>query len=536
MGNELEAKENSSLGGTKEEVATKGTAPDLRVPYGACLVDRRPDPSIMVIFGSSGDLTTRKLLPALYSLHIRGGLPEPFAVVGCARKSWSQEEFRNMAAEAMGSLPHVEPYSLSDFTSSLYYQPIQYEVPSSYEELAQTLARLEKELHTGGNLLFYLALPPTAHETTAEMLGRAGLASRGKEAGKWSRIVVEKPFGEDLLSSRSLNRTLDRWFKEEDVFRIDHYLAKETVQNILMFRFANAIFEPIWNRNHVDYVGILAAEQIGVENRAQYYDRAGVLRDMFQNHMLQLLALVAMDPPALFDSERVRDEKARVFRALRPWTSKDPWNDLVLGQYRRGEVEGEEVLGYREEEGVGKESLTPTFASMKVFVDNWRWQGVPFYMVSGKRLARKLTQIFVQFKDVPHSMFQGLMENFGSANRLVMRIHPQEKLTLKFLTKNPGALLCLRQVTMEFDYYSNYQGPKLEAYEKVLLDCLKGDHMLFWRQDGVEMSWEFITPILRTCEECEDPRSNLHFYPAGSWGPTKARSLMDLLISQEDRL
>lgn len=517
------------------EVVARGMAPDLGLSYEACLVDRKPDPSIMVIFGASGDLTARKLLPALYNLYRRGGLPSPFVVVGCSRKPWTRDRFRELATQRVLSQPGADPSAWSEFSGLLHYEQVEYEDPTSYGKLAMALSKLGQEFKTGGNILFHLAVPPAAYEVIAEMLGQAGLASAGEKTDAWRRIIVEKPFGEDLPSALSLNKRLTKWFREEQIFRIDHYLAKETVQNILVLRFANALFEPLWNRNHIQHVGILASEEMGVEKRAAYYDKAGVLRDMFQNHMLQLLSLVAMEPPSLFESDRVRDEKVKVFRSLRPWRVDETGNHLVLGQYGRGLLEGREVAAYREEEGVKPDSLTPTYALMKVFLDNWRWQGVPFYLVSGKRLARKLTQISIQFKDVPHSMFHGLIKNGAAPNRLVMRIHPEEKLALSFQTKNPGAQLCLRKVTMDFDYYSNYQGPRLEAYEKVLLDCLKGEHMLFWREDGVEVSWEFLTPILEACESCEDPRSRLHPYPAGSWGPKEASSFMDLIIPQEER-
>ncbi|MFH1122422.1 MAG: glucose-6-phosphate dehydrogenase, partial [Pseudomonadota bacterium] len=349
----------------------------------------------------------------------------------------------------------------------------------------------------------------------------------GRDGMGWSRIIVEKPFGRDLETAVTLDRSLHEYFQESQIFRIDHYLAKETVQNILMFRFANAIFEPIWNRRYIDYVSITAAESLGVEHRAGYYEEAGVLRDMFQNHMMQLLALTAMEPPSLFEADRVLDEKAKLYRSLRPFPVDAIEDYLVLGQYDRGTIEGREVPGYREEPGVSPDSLTPTYAKMKVFVDNWRWQGVRFFVSSGKRLAGKLTEIVIQFKEIPHSMFRETLGEEISSNRLILGIYPDEKITLTFQTKNPGAHVALRPVTMDFHYHQGYQGPLLDAYEKVLLDCMVGDHMLFWRQDGVELCWSFLTPILLGCESCGNREERLLPYEAGTWGPAAKSRLSE---------
>jgi glucose-6-phosphate 1-dehydrogenase len=346
-----------------------------------------------------------------------------------------------------------------------------------------------------------------------------GLSSGGQDRSPWSRIVVEKPFGRDLETAVDLDQALHNHFQEHQIFRIDHYLAKETVQNILMFRFANSLFEPIWDRRYIDRVRITATESIGVGHRAGYYEQAGVLRDMFQNHMMQLLAMTAMEPPSLFEADRIRDEKAKVYRALRPFPVENLNEYLVLGQYGPGVVNGKKVPAYREESGVSSDSLIPTFAMMKVYLDNWRWQGVPFYLSSGKRLAKKLTEISIQFKEIPHSMFRRTLGEEVTANRLVLSIYPDEKITLTFQTKNPGAKVCLRSVTMDFNYRQNYTGPVLDAYEKVLVDCMLGDHMLFWRQDGVELCWSFLTPILRECEACHDREERLFMYESGSRGP-----------------
>jgi glucose-6-phosphate 1-dehydrogenase len=416
------------------------------------------------------------------------------------------------------------------FAAKLFYQPVTYDSLESCQELAGYLHDLDQEQNTGGNRIFYLAVPPTLYPVIAKKIGEVGLAKEGKEGNGWARIVVEKPFGRDLQTALDLDKVLHKSFRENQIFRIDHYLAKETVQNILMFRFANTIFEPIWNRNYIDYVGILAAENLGVENRAGYYEQAGVLRDMFQNHMVQLLALTAMEPPSLFEDDRVRDEKAKVGRSIKPLARETLMDNLVLGQYKGSMVESNKVPGYREEKGVNPKSITPTFALMRMFVDNWRWQGVPFYLASGKRLARKETKIVVQFKNVPHSMFREVIDEKITANRLVLGIYPEEEISLTFQTKVPGAKSCLRPVTMDFKYYQGFRGPPLDAYAKVLLDVILGDHMLFWRQDGVALSWSYLTPILHACETCANPEAQLHPYEAGSWGPVEALKWMSLIV------
>jgi len=324
---------------------------------------------------------------------------------------------------------------------------------------------------------------------------------------------------------------LHQSFQEQQIFRIDHYMAKETVQNILIFRFANSIFEPLWNRNFIDRVGIIAAEKIGVEYRAGFYEQAGVLRDMFQNHMMQLLALIAMEPPSRFEAERVRDEKVKGFRSLKPITAPSSAENLVLGQYGAGEIDGVQVPGYREEPGVRPDSLTPTFAVMRVFIDNWRWRGIPFYLASGKRLPKKLTQLVIHFKEVPHSLFANIALGAIAPNRLILGIQPEEKITLSFETKNPGATVCLRGVTMDFNYYQNYHGPIMDAYEKSLIDVMQGDHMLFWRQDGVELCWSFFSPLIEECESCADLEKLIHPYKAGSWGPEAAQPMMRQIVS-----
>ncbi|MBW2608907.1 MAG: glucose-6-phosphate dehydrogenase [Deltaproteobacteria bacterium] len=497
---------------------------DMDIAPESCLLEGMADPCTIVILGASGDLTVRKVIPALYMLFKNKGLSKDFLVVGCARTELGDDGFRDKMRAAINEDESVDNSSWQEFASHLYYRSIIYDDLSTFKDLKISLDELDKTYKTGGNRIFYLAIPPTLYSSTAQMLGKVGL-SKEKE-GVWSRIVVEKPFGRDLDTAVELDRTIHEYFKEHQIFRIDHYLAKETVQNILMFRFSNAIFEPVWNRRYIDHVSITTAESLGVEHRAGYYEQAGVLRDMFQNHMMQILALTAMEPPSLFEADRVRDEKVKVYRSLRPFPVDRLQDYLVLGQYGAGAIDGKRVPAYRDEPGVSPDSLIPTFAMLKVYLDNWRWQGVPFYLTSGKRLKRKLTEIAIQFKEVPHSMFRQTLGEHISANRLILGIYPDERITLTFQTKNPGAKVCLRSVTMDFHYDQSYEGPEFDAYEKVLLDCMLGDHMLFWRQDGVELCWSFLTPILQECETCGERREMLMPYEAGSEGPHAVKKLM----------
>jgi len=491
-------------------------APDLKIPHQACLVARPPEPCIIIIFGATGDLTSRKLAPGLYKLHTEGGLADRFAIVGCGRQKMDNDQFRERIRKAVGD---ADGDRWNSFASNLYYYSLDFDSDDSYTGLANLLKSLDEKHHTAGNRMFCLAIPPPLYKKTAGMVGEAGLSREGLDGKGWSRLVVEKPFGSDLASAKDLDFGLHRHWTERQIFRIDHYLAKETVQNVLMFRFANAIFEPLWNRMFVDRVYITSAESLGVEKRAAYYGEAGVLRDMFQNHMLQLLAVVAMEPPSRFEAEQVRDEKSKVFGCLMPFSTESIQENLILGQYGPGVVGGVSVPGYADEPGVNPHSATPTFAMMRVFLSNWRWQGVPFYLMSGKRLERKLTEIVVHFKQVPHLVFSSVLEETINPNVLTLGIYPDEKIVLTFETKNPGAAICLRSVTMDFNYAQNYTGPILDAYEKALLDCMQGDQTLFWREDAVELCWAFLDPVLRECEGCADPRERLLPYEAGSWGP-----------------
>jgi glucose-6-phosphate 1-dehydrogenase len=489
-----------------------------------CQSKKPIDPCGIIIFGASGDLTFRKIMPALYKLFCNDSLPGSFFVLGCGRTGLATEAFRQKMHDAICTKGECDLVRWKDFAHKLYYATLDYNDKASYSSMAQTLSELDRYYATGKNRLLYLAIPPFLFETVISKIGEAGLAGEDGCTEHWTRLVVEKPFGSDLKSAAALNEVLGRYFKEHQIYRIDHYLAKETVQNILIFRFANSILEPVWNRDFIASVDICAAETLGVEHRAGYYERAGVLRDMFQNHILQLLSLVAMEPPAQFLPEMVRDEKAKVFQSLRPFTPARLAEDIVLGQYGSGIVEGKSVPAYRNELGVDPASLTPTYAMMKVFIDNWRWQGVPFYLMSGKRLAEKLSRIIIQFKDVPHSIFRNIISTSITANRLTFIIQPDEKISLTFQAKNPGTAVCLRPITMEF-IYAGDKGKKFDAYEKVLLDCLNGDQMLALRQDSEELSWSFLTPLIEDCERCIKTDKILEFYEAATWGPPAAEKV-----------
>ena len=492
-----------------------------------CEIERTPEPCSVLIFGASGDLTHRKLMPALYNLFQNQKLPDPFCIVGAGRTEMDDNAFRLKMRRGLTEAG-ADLKDWKDFEPFLHYQPVSYRNPASYIALGSRLKDLEQMHQIRGKRMINLAIPPSLYALVVQELGRAGFAAEELETGDWTRLVVEKPFGHDLHSARELNAVIHENFQEHQVFRIDHYMAKQTVQNILVFRFANAIFEPLWNRNYIDYVRINASETLGIENRAGYYEGTGVLRDMFQNHMMELLALVAAEPPSVFTADRVRDKKTELFSCLRPFNAKDFKGNLVLGQYDKGLFEGELVPGYREEPGVDPQSLTPTYALMRVFVDNWRWQGVPFYLTSGKRLKRKVTRIDIQFKEVPHSMFrQALGEGIG-ANRLVIGIYPQETIFLNFQAMKPGTRLCLRTAGLHFSFQTGQNGPKLGAYEKALLDTLTGDQTLFWRQDGLESCWAFLDPILDSCESGHDPSYRPQPYPAGSLGPAAALDMLPL--------
>ncbi len=492
--------------------------------------ERAPDPCIVVIFGASGDLTKRKLLPALYHLEQGGLLPPDFAVVGVARRPLEQSFAPDMkeGIVAGGGVDESDP-KLAPFVDRIQYHAMNFDDASGYDSLKAKLGEMDTKYQTRGNRLFYLATAPEYFSDIINFLGKHGMAQPGSDTGEngkssWVRVIIEKPFGHDLESARALNDEVNKVFREDQIFRIDHYLGKETVQNILVFRFANGIFENIWNRNYIDHVEITAAESIGIEGRGPFYEQAGALRDVVQNHVMELLSFVAMEPPVSFKADAVRAEKVKVWKAITPIHPAD----TIRGQYGPGIVDGKPVPGYRQEDRVHPRSQTETYAALRLEIENWRWAGVPFYIRAGKRLAKRVTEITIQFKQPPMLLFKGGECHDSSTikpNLISMRIQPDEGISLRFGAKLPGPSMDISPVLMNFNYADAFGKSWANGYERLLLDAMLGDGTLFAHRDGVEATWALMTPILKAW--AENPVKDFPNYAAGTWGPSAADALLE---------
>jgi glucose-6-phosphate 1-dehydrogenase len=496
-----------------------------------------PEPCTVVIFGATGDLTQRKLLPTLAHLLHDHPLPEGFSVVAFARRPMNDEQWRGMALDSINKyMPDndkLDREAQHDFAQRMYYCQSDFNDREGYEKLADILERLDREKGTEGNRMYYLATPPILDSEIIFQLGGAGLArpAAGQygDQESWTRIVIEKPFGRDLASAQKLNREIARVFHESQTYRIDHYMGKETVQNLLAFRFANGIFEPLWNQKYIDHVQIVVAESLGIGSRAEYYEEAGAIRDMVQNHIMQVLCLTTMEAPIAFDADAIRDEKVKVLRAVPLLTPEDVAKRTVRGQYTAGVINGQPQVSYKEEKGVSPTSQTETYVALKLFIENWRWAEVPFYIRTGKALPKRSTEVTIQFKRVPHMLYKPAETKGLVPNRLTIRIQPDEGISLKFAAKVPGAARHLNDVDMNFSYSEAFGIESPDAYERLIADCMVGDSTLFIRRDEVETSWRIVDSIINAWKNM--PESAVHPYQAGTWGPPEA----DALIQNDGR-
>jgi glucose-6-phosphate 1-dehydrogenase len=484
---------------------------------------RQGDPCVMVVFGASGDLTKRKLIPALYNLAKDNLLSKDFALVGVARNEMSTDEFRDMINKEIGDFAttKLDPQQWEWLSKRIYYISGDFGDPVVYQNLSNLLTTLDKDHNTRGNYFFYLATSPSFFSPVIKQLGAAGLV---KEENGWRRVIIEKPFGRDYDSAKKLNKEIRQVLDEKQIYRIDHYLGKETVQNILVFRFANGIFEPIWNRRYIDHIQITVSETVGVEQRGMYYDTAGTLRDMVPNHIFQLISLTAMEPPVSFDADVVRDEQAKILRALTPMNDEEVLSRTVRGQYGDGVVKGQKVAAYRHEPLVAPDSRTETFVAMKLLIDNWRWADVPFYLRTGKALPKRSTEIAIQFKRAPFVLFRKTAVDRLEPNRLILHLQPEEGISLSFGAKIPGPVVQIGGVNMNFNYTDYFNATPQTGYERLLYDCMLGDATLFQRSDMVETAWHVVAPIQDVWEAL--PPRKFPNYAAGTWGPPEADELL----------